>query len=637
MLTQYIAQEYVSINMDSAEVYLQALEDYIEKDYDKQSEAFLLKLRALLAEYSFSYEESMELRRQSYALFRELEDYNEMGWTARGIGILHYQLGDYGNATEQFILSLSAFETDENKLGIAEIYNLLGAVNYSMGHLDKAQDYYNSSIELFNDIGKELSAAKVINNIGIILYDQEEYEQALEYYEKALKSFQETEYNKGISGVLGNMSLCYHDLGFHDKALEYIHRSRTIAVANEQIIDETSAYVNIGSFHREAGSMDSALYYLNLAYSLSSENKISPIEVEAHHELSLLFEKQGDFKKAYEHQLKYYELHLELHTQEAEIRVQQLMTSYEQKLKQQEIDILRSDQRMKSLLNKVFLALVIVSLGLLFIMVYGYTTNRKKNTLLEENNLALKEINQKLKESEEALKLVIEDKNKLFTIIAHDLRNPVAAVSGFSELLLDNYEQLDDHTRKEYLSQILQGSGRTYELLENMLLWARSQMDAIVIKKSEVEFDKLIKESLLSVQASIDRKEIELTVSSKCALGIYADYEMMKAVIRNLITNAVKFSYPGGKIDIHCTRENGLVLISVADQGIGIEQEKLQALFQQHDGPSTPGTSGESGSGLGLMICKDYTERNSGTISVNSKPGKGSTFTISLPESKQTT
>lgn len=637
IVTQYIAQEYISVNEDSALAYIRILDEYLEEDYDKEIDAFTLKLRGLIAEYNFDYKASMEYRKKSFELFKEVGNYGEMGWTARGIGVMFYELGSYANATEYFILSLSAFETDNNKRGIADIYNLLGAVNYVTGHSEKALDYYNSSIELFQEIGENFIQSKVYNNIGIILFEEKAYEEALGYYEKAMTGFQVTGYEEGICGAYGNMSLCYFELGQIDKALEYIHKSRRLAIKNKKVIDEISSYVNIGSFYREIMQLDSAQYYLDKALLMSEQNELKPLLEEAYNEMSKLYEVRQDYKAAFNYHVKYFEIREEIHQEDSEVRIENLMTSYEQRIRQQEIDMLTSDQKSKTLLNKVFGALIVLTGMSLFIMVYAYTNNRKKNRQLEDKNIELIESNAKLVESEAALRKVIDDKNRLFTIIAHDLRNPVAAVSGFSELLYDNFDQLDSTTQKDYVSQVIQGSTRTYELLENLLLWARSQMDSIVVKKTDTSIDKLISDSLASLHAHIQRKDIDVSVSKTCTEMVYADYEMIQAVLRNLLTNAVKFSFPGGKIEIKCLVEEDFLLLSVIDQGIGIEPEVIKGLFSQKGGTTTPGTSGESGSGLGLMICKDYTERNGGQISVESKPGLGSTFTISLPLNKDLT
>ncbi len=627
----YLAQALISIDSDSAELYIKIAEDYNSNHYNKNIDAFSLKLRGLIAEENAEYELSMAHRRRSYELFKELGDLNEMGWTSRGIGTLYYILGNYEKATEYFILSLSAFEQDNNKRGIADIYNLLGAVNYATGHAKKALDYYTSSIDVFNEIGENIVVSKVYNNIGLIKFDEEEHSEALKYYENALQGFKLSDNQEAICGTLGNMSLCYFKLGQVDTALDYIHKSRRLAIINESLIDEISAYVNIGAFYTEIMQLDSAQIYLDKAILMLERNNIMPLLEEAYNELSKLYSSKEDYKNAYEYRLKFFEVHQNLHEEQSEARIDMLMNSYEQTLRQNEIEQLTLDQLTRSRINKVFGALVIVTIILLFIMVYGYTTIKKKSSLLEEKNNELRLFNQKMIDSEDALKKVIEDKDNLFTIIAHDLRNPVAAVSGFSELLYDNYNQLDVGTRKEYVSQIIQGSIRTYELLENLLLWARSQIDSIAIRKTESNIHKLIEDSVVGVQSNIQRKEIKLAITVDCSFDIFADYDMLKAVIRNLVTNAVKFSFPGSGITVKCYISDNMYHISISDQGIGMEPEIVKGLFTQRIGTTTPGTAGESGSGLGLMICKDYIERHSGSLDVSSQPGKGSTFTVSLP------
>ncbi len=146
----YIAQQLIYIDHDSADIFITLAEEYNADNYKKDVAALILKLRGLLAELNYEYELSMELRRRAYGLYKELGNLNEMGWTSRGIGITFYDLGNYENAAEYYMLSLSAFEEDENKRGIADIYNLMGTVQYVSGHEDKALEYYTSASEIFS-------------------------------------------------------------------------------------------------------------------------------------------------------------------------------------------------------------------------------------------------------------------------------------------------------------------------------------------------------------------------------------------------------------------------------------------------------------------------------------------------------
>ncbi len=251
--------------------------------------------------------------------------------------------------------------------------------------------------------------------------------------------------------------------------------------------------------------------------------------------------------------------------------------------------------------------------------------------MLEERNIQITSAMDKLSESEQELQKLNKSKDRIFSVVAHDLRNPVAAVTGFSELLYDNFEQFPAETQKEYLLQILQATQRIQNLLENLLIWARSQMHAVKFEPESLSLKTMLDESVKELKANLDHKKVKCLakVDRKCI--VYADKAMMHTVFRNLIMNAIKFSFPGGKIRITCINSEDKCTISVADEGIGIQPEIQNKLFDANEVVSTPGTTGESGSGLGLVICKEFLIKNSGTIEVESEPGNGSTFIITLP------
>lgn len=218
-------------------------------------------------------------------------------------------------------------------------------------------------------------------------------------------------------------------------------------------------------------------------------------------------------------------------------------------------------------------------------------------------------------------------------MVAHDLRNPVAAVTGFSELLYENFDEFSADTQKEYLLQIVQGTQRIQNLLENLLVWARSQMKAIKYEPENLSVKDVIDECVRQLKANLDHKKVTCHVKVDKNCLVYADKAMIDTVFRNLIINAIKFSFPGGRIWV-TTEINDLgCSIFVNDEGIGIQPEIQEKLFNPNEGISSLGTSGESGSGLGLIICSEFLEKNKGTIKVESQPGNGSTFIVSLPAS----
>ncbi len=233
------------------------------------------------------------------------------------------------------------------------------------------------------------------------------------------------------------------------------------------------------------------------------------------------------------------------------------------------------------------------------------------------------------------LEELIATKDRFFSIIAHDLKNPFHQILGFSELLIDNEDEYDIEQVRKIVRYMFKSAQKGYALLTNLLDWARAQTGRISYNPQNIDIKQLIYDELDFIKQASQRKNIETAIElNEDVAGVYADKEMLKTVIRNLLSNAVKFTFPGGKILISVKYATvNLIEISVQDNGIGITAEQIDKIFRIDESTSTPGTDNESGTGLGLILCKEFTEKNGGEITVSGTPGKGSTFTVTVPVS----
>jgi len=241
-----------------------------------------------------------------------------------------------------------------------------------------------------------------------------------------------------------------------------------------------------------------------------------------------------------------------------------------------------------------------------------------------KTHLTLKDANRKLLELNAA-------KDKFFSIVAHDLRNPLQVLILCSEILAESYHQFDEDTRIDYIGKMCQNSAHLADFLENLLQWAGSQQGAITFLPTKIDLCFLTDETIKLLKAGALEKTISLTSSLSKDLNVFADANMIKTVIRNLISNAVKFTPSGGGIDVFAEVTQQQICLSVRDSGIGMNPKELERLFRVDAKISKPGTNNEKGTGLGLILCKEFIRRNKGTICVASTPGAGSCFTICLP------
>jgi len=225
-------------------------------------------------------------------------------------------------------------------------------------------------------------------------------------------------------------------------------------------------------------------------------------------------------------------------------------------------------------------------------------------------------------------------KDKFFSIIAHDLRSPFNSILGFSELLQDEAKFTEIATIERYATIISSTARNTLSLLDNLLAWARMQQGKVKFNPVSVILSNLIKQEFSVLENSALQKNISLISGFTENIILVADENMLSTTLRNLFSNAIKFTPNNGKVTVMAKVEDGQVEISVSDTGIGMEEQTIQRLFNIETSFTTRGTQNEKGTGLGLLLCKEFIEKHGGEISVKSELGKGSTFSFTLPKNR---
>ncbi|NWF51298.1 MAG: response regulator [Ignavibacteriaceae bacterium] len=243
---------------------------------------------------------------------------------------------------------------------------------------------------------------------------------------------------------------------------------------------------------------------------------------------------------------------------------------------------------------------------------------------------------EKLARYADELKMLNSAKDKFFSIISHDLRNPFNTLLGLTDFIANNYEELSENELRESVKNINRSAKNLYSLLTNLLEWSRLQTGRLVLKPTEFNISEIIDNTIQLYFDILKIKNITVTNLVPKELKVYADPNMIETVIRNLISNAIKFSKQDDYISVLSSEDQNHTSLTIKDNGIGISEDNLQKLFKIDELLVTAGTDGEKGTGLGLILCKEFLEKNNGTISVISKFGKGSSFTITLPKYQTT-
>lgn len=245
-----------------------------------------------------------------------------------------------------------------------------------------------------------------------------------------------------------------------------------------------------------------------------------------------------------------------------------------------------------------------------------------------------KRAEEEIKEANKQLSMSIAEKDKFFSIIAHDLKSPFNSILGFSNLLVEEIQEKDYDNIQKYAGIIQQSSNKAIDLLMNLMEWAQSQTGRMEFSPEYIELVNLIEDTELLLSGALQQKSITISKIVPADMPVFADKKMIDTVFRNLISNAIKFTYPGGKITISVSEKQNELLVSVSDNGVGMPKEHLEKLFRIDESYSTSGTKNESGTGLGLILCKEFVEKQGGRIWVESEENIGSVFYFTLPQSE---
>jgi signal transduction histidine kinase len=264
------------------------------------------------------------------------------------------------------------------------------------------------------------------------------------------------------------------------------------------------------------------------------------------------------------------------------------------------------------------------------------TLLKQKNHKLKELNKSLTESKQQIEEDARQLKRLNAEKNKFFSIIAHDLRSPFTGLTGLTEILCNQIDLLSQDEIRDMVKMLNDSSQQVYDLLNNLLQWSRLQMNAITFEPENLNLSEIARESVKVLEGQVKAKNISIEIEMAAEEVVFADVNMLKTILRNLVSNGVKFTPKGGKIIVAATAaENDQIIISVKDNGIGIDENLREKLFLIDEKVSRTGTEGETSNGIGLLLCKDFVEKNNGEIWVESQINNGTTFKFTLPAGKK--
>jgi signal transduction histidine kinase len=510
---------------------------------------------------------------------------------------------------------------------------------WNNNHYQEAAHYYERSLKLNEQVANENGIAMINNNLGMLYSDIGEYDKALTCFSKTLSARRSHDEPAGITSALINISVVLNNLHRYDESIELLSEALDIARGVYDKYQMRSVYGMLSETYEKKGDVEKSLKYFDLYKTFHEElqrqevtslnkqlakEKVQTQIVEAENamnEIEILRKELEILKQAQLIQMKD-SLNQELYTNLSKQQIAMELLEKEKELG--ELESLAKEQQNKQLVKERATLRIVFGVGLLATLIIGsliflnMRKTRRYAMLMKEKNLSIEKQRMELETANDL-------KNRMFSIISHDLRSPISSLQGFFSVI-DGFEM--DEELKQALNSVESQLTNSATLLENLLSWSKSQIQNADPIIEQVRISELVNETFMLLQFQADKKNIQLITNVTSEDVLETDKSMINIVIRNLVQNAIKFTPEGGSVIVNFENEYGHKCIKVQDTGVGMTEKKIADLFDISTNRSSVGTAKEKGSGLGLILCKELIAKVNGLIEVTSKPGMGSVFVL---------
>lgn len=537
------------------------------------------------------------------------------------LGILFRIKGDYDKTLSHYFESLSLAKKLEDNYYEMALLNAIGVVHKIYGKNKLALKYFNECLNQIIGFHTPEALGSIKNNIGEVYLALNEYDSALKYGLASLRVRTKVNDTDGQVKTLNNLGKVYANKQNFDSAAYYLNRALALSKSTNNLLGQTETQIAISEAYLKAGKYEESILRAMEAETLAKALNAKFERLQAYKLLSDAYAKKLDYHEAFNYQKLAMALGDSIFNEEKEREISLLRLNREaaenellkNKNELQEVTI----QKQKVLnLSTIVILVIVFILGL--VLLYLFLVKRKTNIILKAKAEELQHAN------------VL--KNKMLSIISHDVRAPLNNLYGLINLVKSG--QVNEEEFQKWIGNLASQVSVTRNFLDSLLYWVRYQISHDLKKEEVCELKSILDNVIEILQAEIDGKGIRLKLDLDDKIKIKTDKEVMILVLKNLLSNAIKFSRRDGEIEIKASVKQHVVMMSIRDYGVGIEEDKLEKLFDFELLYTTKGTLGEVGTGLGLSFCKEFLELNGGKIWVESKVNEGSVFYLSMPLAK---
>ena len=584
---------------------------------------------------------------KSKALYRQLNDTLGVAKVNNSIGLLEIKRGNYNKGLQYSLSAIKELEKRSLKNELRLSYSNLAKAYYNINAFDKAIEFYLKALQVQEQLNDNRGVNESNSKLAELYSLKKEHRKAIEYFEKVLENGGTK--NDSIKGSvypkLGEEYLQFND---YDNAAKYLVQGLKLNRRSRNQTGILTALINLGDLNFQQNKLILAEQQFREAGAIAKRIDNKNELLRYYKAMKAIDSSKKKFDRAFVWQRQYYSLKDRLNTTTVNLDLTpveatklELDPDFDKEISKPNIDNTEATKteeatesiekfdRLKLIFYGLLAALAIVSTFL--ILIYLKRNNSIKYTQeLEEKNIKIELQNKAFQEQTEHLENVNNVKDKLFSIVSHDLKDSLSSINGFIDLLKDG--SLSREEFDNLIPELSENANSASLLLFNLLNWSKSQMHSLEPKPSLFDIQEVFEDKVKLIEQRMYSKGISLVDHSLRDFA-YADRSMFEIVVQNLLANALKFSKKGDTITVSNHISNGSCIISVADTGIGISKHNIEKLFKSNTF-TTLGTNNEKGTGLGLSICKELIELNKGKIKVFSKPKKGSVFQLVFPKSE---
>jgi signal transduction histidine kinase len=593
-----------------------------------------------LADYAGEYDKAIKWYQQAISLRKALYEDVDVADSYSALGITYDKKGDYSKALDCFFYALQTNLHYNLRSDIADNYRNIGLVMQQLEMYPKALQYFNKALNLWQALKDKQGISTAYQNIGEVLLAQKKFKNSFPYLTKASAILRDIGDQDGISLIYYDLGQYYYFTNQPDSAKLYLNRSLQSATKNNLKFNQAQAYIGLAQIYNLQGNYKQGLSNAAAAKLIATKLGSTRSRAEAALQISRALAGSKQYRAAFDQHQAYVSLKDSLKSND---NLQKLMSfnvavEFENKqrdaiVRQQQKELLWQQKLSQQKLTNIIYVVVIAVLAIMLVVYYNArTTQIKANKLLEEKNKQVELQKADLTSQTEQLNESNVLKDRLISVLAHDLRAPISTLRGMFSLMGQG-----DITREEFIEmapKVYSKLEHTSDFLDTLLFWINSQVDDVESTVKSFCLCDVVENELNYLEDQFRQKNITPVNSVTSGHVVLADPNCVRIVIHNFLTNAIKFSNKNSVIEISAKmQENKKITFTVTDHGIGMTNQQLNALFKSKVF-SSPGTMLESGTGMGLMFCKDLIEKYHGSIWAKSAVGVGTELGFSLTADK---